>query len=75
MDSRSEPTLEVEITSATGIKEKASVPSGRSKGKFEAKSIKPDEAITKLNTIIPELKSRDFKNISDFDSVLLELDG
>jgi enolase len=73
-DSRGEDTLEAEIASKSN-RVKASVPTGKSKGKFEVVSLNPSDALEKFEEIRDEIIERDFESISDFDKFLLELDG
>ena len=40
LDSRGEPTLEVEVILSSGVSAKAAVPSGASTGKFEASELR-----------------------------------
>ena len=43
LDSRGNPTLEVEVTLADGMRGRAAVPSGASTGKFEAVELRDQE--------------------------------
>jgi enolase len=73
-DSRGEATIEVALASEkTWVK--ASVPSGKSKGKFEAVSHPAEKAAAVVKKISPELLIEDFKDIVSFDRVLLDADG
>jgi len=74
LDSRGEWTIEVEILSE-GIKEKASVPSGKSKGSYEAVSLSFEEIQKNLKNFLEEVKNIDFKNSKDFDKFLIERAG
>jgi enolase len=71
LDSRGEWTIEVEIFSE-GIKEKASIPSGKSKGSYEAISLNYDEIQKNLESFLKDVKSLDFKNSKDFDNFLID---
>ncbi|MEM5815092.1 MAG: hypothetical protein QXD89_01210 [Candidatus Aenigmatarchaeota archaeon] len=74
LDSRGEWTIEVEITSE-GIKEKASVPSGKSKGSYEAISLSYEEVQNNLKEFLKEIRNIDFKTSKDFDKFLIERAG
>jgi enolase len=74
LDSRGEWTIEVEIISE-GIKEKASVPSGKSKGSYEAISLSYEEIQNNLKKILNEIKNTDFQTSRDFDQFLIERAG
>ncbi len=73
-DSRGEKTIEVAILSGD-IETKASVPSGKSRGKHEAKPAEPEKALQNLDKIMRAAALKDFRNIREFDDFLLELDG
>ena len=87
IDSRGQPTVEVEVITAEGVKGRASVPSGASTGRFEACELRDNDAqryhgqgvLTALKNvcelIAPALKGRNVLNQQAIDSVLLELDG
>jgi enolase len=74
LDSRGEWTIEVEIIS-DGIKEKASVPSGKSKGSYEAISLSYEEIQNNLKQILNEVKNIDFRTSKEFDQFLIERAG
>jgi len=74
LDSRGEWTIEVEIIS-DGIKEKASVPSGKSKGSYEAISLSYEEIQNNLKQILNEVKNIDFQTSKEFDQFLIERAG
>jgi len=74
LDSRGECTIEVEILSE-GIKEKASVPSGKSKGSYEAISLGFEEIQKNLKKFLEEVKDIDFKTSIEFDQFLIERAG
>ena len=74
LDSRGEWAIEVEIISE-GIKEKASVPSGKSKGSYEAISLSYEEIQDNLESFLKDVKSLDFKNSKDFDNFLIDRAG
>lgn len=75
LDSRKKPTLEVFVI-GENFSVKASVPSGASKGKYEAKTIEPKLAIKNVEEIIsPVLKGKDPTNQREIDEILISLDG
>ena len=86
LDSRGTPTLEVEVILFSGDKGVASVPSGASKGKFEAVELRDNEdgfggksvqkAIYNVNKIIaPVLLNKNSVNQYLLDKIIIELDG
>lgn len=87
LDSRGNPTIEVELTLESGIKAVASVPSGASTGKNEALELRDNDknryhgkgvlkAINNVNNIIkPLLIGKDSLNQEEIDRVMLEKDG
>lgn len=86
-DSRGVPTLEVEVTLMDGIKGKAIVPSGASKGKNEALELRDEDkgrlfgkgvekAINNVNNVIaPYLINEEINNQSYLDHKLIKLDS
>jgi len=81
LDSNHNPALEVELETDLG-KVKASVPSGTSKGKYEALELRDEDkkgiskAIEKIEKVIePALKNKEIKNQNILDEILLNLDG
>ena len=87
IDSRGNPTVEVEVTTSSGIVGRAAVPSGASTGKFEAVELRDEDksrylgkgvqtAIKNVNeTIANELEGIDVCEQKLIDEVLLQLDG
>lgn len=86
LDSRGNPTLEVEVRLFSGDVGIASVPSGASKGKFEALELRDNEsdfdgkgvqhAVDNVNKVItPVLLNKNAADQYFIDSLLLELDG
>jgi enolase len=87
LDSRGNPTIEVETILDCGVMGRASVPSGASTGAFEAVELRDNEksrflgkgvlkAVDNVNEIIaPELEGYDAINQREIDSLLIELDG
>lgn len=87
LDSRGNPTLEVEVALETGQVGRASVPSGASKGKHEALELRDGDqsrylgkgvlkAVENVNgAIAEELVGRDALDQAGIDQALLDLDG
>jgi GxxExxY protein len=74
LDSRGEETIEVEILSE-GLKEKASVPIGKSLGKHEAICLDCGKIEKNLPDFLENVKNFDFKDSKDFDNFLIERAG
>ena len=86
LDSRANPTIEVEVTTSDNIKGRAAVPSGASTGALEAHELRDDDpsfngmgvnkAIENVKTIISDtLIGEDVTDQSNIDNKLIELDG
>ena len=86
LDSRANPTIEVEITTSDNIKGRAAVPSGASTGALEAHELRDNDssfngmgvnkAIENVKTIISDtLVGEDVTDQSTIDDKLIELDG
>ena len=87
LDSRGNPTVEVEVFLSGGVSAIAAVPSGASTGKFEALELRDGdmarygglgvlEAVKNVNTKIKDaLLGRDANEQLTIDEVMLELDG
>ena len=88
LDSRGNPTVEVEVELATGHMGRAAVPSGASTGQHEAHELRDTDAperylgkgtrqaVENINTqIIDVLIDLDVTNQADIDRRMLELDG
>lgn len=87
LDSRGDPTIETTIILQSGYRGTASVPSGASKGKFEAVELRDGDeqhyggkgvtkAVANVNTVIAQkLVGMDALRQSDIDKVMLDLDG
>lgn len=73
-DSRGKDTLRAEIFS-NECKAIATVPAGKSKGKFETSSIEPAIALQKFEGIKRGLLNVDFSSILEFDNLLKKLDS
>ena len=74
-DSRLQDTIGVSLFSFDGFGAKASIPSGKSVGKYEAKVKSPQVVLNQIDLIKKNIKDIDFKSPIDFDDFLLKLDG
>ena len=86
LDSRGNPTVEVDTILENGIKAKASVPSGASTGTREALELRDNDerymgkgvlrAVNNVNKIIaPALIGKEVSNQREIDQLMIELDG
>jgi len=87
LDSRGNPTVEVEVLLESGVVGRAAVPSGASTGAYEAVELRDEEpsrylgkgvqkAVCNVNNIIaPEVIDYDATDQLGVDQLLLELDG
>ncbi len=87
LDSRGNPTVEVDVNLATGAFGRAAVPSGASTGEHEAVELRDNDAdrylgkgvqqaVEKVNTIITDaLVGEDALAQNDIDTAMCELDG
>jgi len=87
LDSRGNPTVEVEVTTENGAVGRAAVPSGASTGEHEAVELRDgdkgrwlgkgvDTAVRNvMDAIAPHLIGLDARDQSSIDRLLLELDG
>lgn len=76
LDSRGNDTIETELALEGGFLGTASIPSGTSVGKHEAKYQNTSQAIEIINNLItPKIVKEDFKDQASLDSFLNELDG
>ena len=87
LDSRGNPTVEVEVTLENGVMGRASVPSGASTGEHEALELRDGDksryggkgvlkAVENVNNVIaPALKGNDVLNQRALDGKMIELDG
>lgn len=71
IDSRGKPTIEVEIVSE-GFRGRGAAPSGASRGKYEARTLPVDEALSRAKEIKEKLLGTDLENMDEF---LREVDG
>src|SRR5699024_6658361 len=86
LDSRGNPTIEVEITTESGAVGSAIVPSGASTGAYEAVELRDEassrylgkgvlKAVENVNEIIaPELIGIDVTRQNSIDAIMIELD-
>ena len=86
LDSRGNPTVEVEVLAGENIYGRASVPSGASTGQFEAVELRDGEdryrglgvtrAVDNVNTkIAPDIIGVNVFEQTEIDSIMLKLDG
>jgi enolase len=86
IDSRGNPTIEVETFLDSGVRERASIPSGASTGKREALELRDkgsrfhgkgvQNAVRNVHEeIAPQLRGLDSENQVYIDNLLIELDG
>ena len=86
LDSRGNPTIEVDVLTANDVCERASVPSGASTGRFEALELRDGEkryrglgvkrAVENVNLrIAPNLVGLNIFNQSEIDQIMIDLDG
>ena len=87
LDSRGNPTVEVEVALESGVVGRAIVPSGASTGAFEAVELRDgdkgryigkgvEKAVANVNEIIaPELEGMDAFDQPAVDALMIELDG
>lgn len=87
LDSRGNPTVEVDVTLSCGVVGRAAVPSGASTGIFEALEMRDGDksiycgksvlkAVENVNTVIaPELIGENAADQQAIDKLMIELDG
>lgn len=87
LDSRGNPTVEVDVTLSSGVVGRAAVPSGASTGIYEALELRDEDkslycgksvlqAVDNVNNIIAkELIDHDASNQYDIDKAMIDLDG
>jgi len=87
IDSRGNPTVEAEVTLASGAQGRAAVPSGASTGSREAVELRDGDkrrfqgkgvlkAVKNVNTVLREaLLGRDARDQAAVDARMIELDG
>jgi enolase len=86
LDSRGNPTIEVDVTLVNGALGRAAVPSGASTGQHEALELRDGKrryhgkgvlkAVEHVNRLIaPRLRGRDASRQDDIDRLMIDLDG
>ncbi|WP_028829444.1 phosphopyruvate hydratase [Proteocatella sphenisci] len=87
LDSRGNPTVEVEVTLESGVVGRAAVPSGASTGEYEAVELRDNDksrylgkgvlkAVSNVNDIIaPELEDMNVFDQVGIDQMMIEIDG
>ncbi len=87
LDSRGNPTVEVEVTVEGGARGRAAVPSGASTGEHEALELRDgdksrylgkgvEKAVGHVNKIIgPEVQGKDAEDQAGIDNLMIQLDG
>lgn len=76
LDSRGSWTIEVVIGLENGFEAVASVPQGKSKGKFEAEFSPPDKAVENIKKkILPAIKGMEASRQIKIDKTMIDLDG
>jgi len=86
LDSRGNPTIEVEVVLEDEFKSRAAVPSGASTGEYEAIELRDGgerwmgkgvgKAVRNVNEVIyPRIKGKDSTSQTEIDDLLIELDG
>ncbi len=86
LDSRANPTVEVDITLACGAKGRGTVPSGASTGEYEVLELRDGgseyggksvrKALANINEIIaPKLIGKDATRQTELDRLMIDLDG
>lgn len=87
LDSRGNPTVEVEVTLDSGAMGRVGVPSGASTGAYEAHELRDNDpkrylgkgvqkAVDNVNSkLAPVLMGKTFSTVDEFDSLLLDADG
>src|SRR6266849_4366438 len=87
LDSRGNPTIEAEVTLASGEVGRAAVPSGASTGEHEAVELRDGDrkryagkgvskAVRNVNEIIaPAIEGQDALDQAEIDQALIDLDG
>jgi enolase len=86
LDSRGQPTVEVEVTLTNGVTGRATVPSGASTGIHEAVELRDggkrflgkgvEKAVTHVNAkLAPRLRGKEARGQAAIDQIMLKLDG
>ncbi len=72
-DSRSQPTVEVTVSSDTGLIATASLPLGSSLGVYEAPIVPADQAVSTITTVVSPMLLRQPCDVQTIDSLLNQL--
>src|SRR4029077_8609500 len=86
LDSRGQPTVEVEVTLKNGVMGRATVPSGASTGIHEAAELRDggkrflgkgvSRAVAHVNSkLAPRLRGKEARDQAALDQMMLKLDG
>ncbi|RJS89366.1 phosphopyruvate hydratase [Candidatus Bathyarchaeota archaeon] len=86
LDSRGNPTVEVEVHTGGGVVGRAAVPSGKSRGRYEAVELRDGgrryhgmgvlNAVRNVNEVIgPRLRGMDVRDQRAIDETMIQLDG
>jgi len=86
LDSRGQPTVEVDVTLANGVRGRATVPSGASTGEHEAVELRDGggrylgkgvaQAVANVNRVIaPRVRGKDARRQEEIDRLMIGLDG
>ncbi|HEY6200304.1 MAG TPA: phosphopyruvate hydratase [Candidatus Binatia bacterium] len=86
LDSRGQPTVEVDVTLANGVRGRATVPSGASTGEHEAVELRDGasrylgkgvaQAVANVNRVIaPRVRGKDARRQEEIDRLMIDLDG
>src|SRR4051812_32531935 len=87
LDSRGQPTIEVEIETSEGIRSRAAVPSGASTGAHEAHELRDGDkkryfgkgvlkAVENVKTVLaPAIKGKSLNDWMAIDKILIDADG
>jgi enolase len=86
LDSRGQPTVEVEVTLTNGVTGRATVPSGASTGEHEAVELRDggkrflgkgvEHAVENVNRkLAPRLRGKEARNQADVDRLMIEMDA
>jgi enolase len=85
LDSRGNPTIEVEVTTSDGFFGRAAIPSGASTGIYEAVELRDGDdrfhgkgvqkAVESVNEILSKLKGVDVTRQAEIDNLMIKLDG
>ena len=86
LDSRGQPTVEVDVTLANGVRGRATVPSGASTGEHEAIELRDGggrylgkgvaQAVANVNRVIaPRVRGKDARRQEEIDRLMIGLDG